>query len=233
MRPLTGVDEIEDQPDDEDDFVELASEQPALHQAVRSPSPVSTGEPAALSAPVTVLQGVGPRLGNTLGRLGIHTLGDMLYYFPRRYDDYSKLTPINRLRYGEEVTVIGTIKSVSSRPLRSGKMQMVEAIVSDETAALRVYWFNQVWIAKRLRNGMPISLSGKIDQYMGRMVLNNPEWEPLDQQQLNTNRIVPVYSLTSNITQRWLRKMMNQVVGYWAPRVAIHSHLHCAGKPTC
>ena len=203
--------------DNEEEFIEVA-EQPVIPPA-RPPAPENTGEPAALSAPVTVLQGIGPRLGTTLGRLGIHTLGDMLYYFPRRYDDYSKLTPINRLRYGEEVTVIGMIKSVRSRPLRSGRMQMVEAIITDETAALRVYWFNQVWIARRLRAGMPISLSGKIDQYMGRMVLNNPEWEPLDQQQLNTNRIVPVYSLTSNITQRWLRKMMNQVVGYWAPRV--------------
>lgn len=212
------ADQSGDHEAEEDEYFQPVEELPAV-QPARQPVPAYTGEPAALSAPVTVLQGVGPRLGNTLGRLGIHTLGDMLYYFPRRYDDYSKLTPINRLHYGEEVTVIGTIKSVSNRPLRSGKMQLVEAIVSDETAALRVYWFNQAWIAKRLRNGMPISLSGKVDQYLGRMVLNNPEWEPLDQQQLNTNRIVPVYSLTSNITQRWLRKMMNQVVGYWAPRV--------------
>jgi len=203
----------------EDDFYEPVEEPPSPQPPVRQSIGEYAGEPAALAAPVTVLQGVGPRLGATLGRLSISTLGDMLYYFPRRYDDYSKLTPINRLRYGEEVTVIGTVKSISTRPLRSGRMQMVEAIVTDGTAALRVYWFNQVWIAKRLRNGMPISLSGKIDQYLGRMVLNNPEWEPLDQQQLNTNRIVPVYSLTSNITQRWLRKMMNQVVGYWAPRV--------------
>lgn len=208
----------EDNDSEEDDFFQPVEEPPAV-QPVRQPAPVYSGEPAALSAPVTVLQGVGPRLGNTLGRLGIHTLGDMLYYFPRRYDDYSRLTPINRLQYGAQVTVIGTIKSVSTRPLRSGRMQLVEAIVSDGTAALRVYWFNQAWIAKRLRNGMPVSLSGKVEQYLGRMVLNNPEWEPLDQQQLNTNRIVPVYSLTSNITQRWLRKMMNQVVGYWAPRV--------------
>lgn len=211
------VDETDDQL--EDDFTEPTEEYPAPQPPARLSTGEYTGEPAALAAPVTVLQGVGPRLGATLGRLGITTLGDMLYYFPRRYDDYSKLIPINRLRYGEEVTVIGTIKSISTRPLRSGRMQLVEAIVTDGTAALRVYWFNQVWIAKRLRNGMPISLSGKIDQYLGRMVLNNPEWEPLDQQQLNTNRIVPVYSLTSNITQRWLRKMMNQVVGYWAPRV--------------
>ena len=62
-------------------------------------------------------------------------------------------------------------------------------------------------------------LAGNIDQYMGRLIMNNPEWEPLEQQHLNTNRIVPVYPLTAGITQRWLRRSLNQVVTYWAPRV--------------
>lgn len=177
------------------------------------------GEPAALDAAVTVLPGIGPRHAQTLARLGIHTLRDMLYYFPRRYDDYSRLKPINRLQYGEEVTVIGIVQNVSVRPLRSGQAQLVEAVVTDGSGALRVTWFNQLWVSKRLQPGHPISLSGKIDQYMGRLVMNSPEWEPLEQQQLSTNRIVPVYPLTAQITQRWLRRTMNQVVTYWGPRV--------------
>jgi len=176
-------------------------------------------EPAALGAPVTVLSGVGPRHAQTLGRLGMQTLRDMLYYFPRRYDDYSQLKPINRLWYGEEVTVIGTVQSVTVRPIRNGRSKLVEMVLSDGSGSLRVTWFNQVYIAKRLRKGAHIVLSGKIDQYMGRLVMNNPEWEPLEQQQLSTNRIVPVYPLTAQITQRWLRRLMNQVVSYWAPRV--------------
>ncbi len=172
-----------------------------------------------MNAPITVIPGVGPRHAQTLSRLGLVTLRDMLYYFPRRYDDYSKLKPINRLWYGEEVTVIGTVQSISSRPLRGSSSHLVEAVVSDGTGALRVTWFNQVWIAKRLRSGAHIVLSGKIDQYLGRLVMNGPEWEPLEQEQLNTNRIVPVYSLTAQITQRWLRRLMNQVITYWAPRV--------------
>jgi ATP-dependent DNA helicase RecG len=181
--------------------------------------PRPTGKPAALNAPVTVLQGVGPRHAQTLKRLGLETLGDMLYYFPRRYDDYSQLKPINRLWYGEEVTVIGTVQSVTNRPIRSGRMQITEAVVSDGSGALRISWFNQPWLAKRLRGGMQIVLSGKIDQYLGRLVMNSPEWEPIEQQNLHTNRIVPVYPLTANITQRWLRQLMHQVVTYWAPRV--------------
>ena len=177
--------------------------------------------PEALNAPTTVLPNVGPKHAQTLSRIGLHTLRDMLYYFPRRYIDYTQLKPINRLWYGEEVTIIGTVQSMNSRPFRGGQSQMAEAVISDGTGALRVTWFNP-WLAKRLRAGSHISLSGKIDQYLGRLVMVNPEWEPLEQQQLSTNRIVPMYSLTAQITQRWLRRLMNQVITYWAPRIPDH-----------
>ncbi len=62
-------------------------------------------------------------------------------------------------------------------------------------------------------------VSGKVDQYLGRLIMNNPEWEPLDQEQLNTNRIVPVYPLTASVTQRWLRRIMYQTVSYWSGKV--------------
>ena len=185
--------------------------------AQTAPQPVE--QPAALSAPTTVLPGVGPRHAQTLTRLGLHTLGDMLYNLPRRYDDYTQLKPINRLAYGDEVTIIGILQSVSNRVLRSGRLQVVEAVVSDGSGALRVSWWNQPWIGKRLQEGTPIVLSGKLDQYLGRLTMNNPEWEPLEQQNLHTNRIVPVYPLTANITQRWLRRLMYEVVTYWAPRL--------------
>lgn len=195
---------------------------PELAEAPVSSKPAETKpkfEPAALDASVTVLPGVGVRHAQTLGRLGLITLRDMLYYFPRRYDDYTRLKPINRLTYGEEVTVIGTLQSVNLRKIRNGSLQIVEAVLSDGSGALRITWFNQAWMVKRLRQGAQIVLSGKIEQYLGRLVMNNPEWEPLEQQQLSTNRIVPVYPLTAQITQRWLRRLMNQVVSYWAPRV--------------
>jgi ATP-dependent DNA helicase RecG len=175
--------------------------------------------PAALNAPVTVLPGVGPRHGQTLNRLGLETLEDMLYYFPRRYDDYSQLKTINHLQYDEQVTVIGTVQSVTNRKVRNGRVNLTEGIVSDGTGNLQVTWFNQPWIAKKLRNGVQVVLSGKIDQYLGRLTMNSPEMEQIDQQNLNTNRIVPVYPLTANITQRWLRRLMHRVITYWAPKI--------------
>src|SRR5690606_28248500 len=61
---------------------------------------------------------------------------------------------------------------------------------------------------------------GKVDQYLGRLVMNSPDWESVETESLHTNRIVPIYSLTERISQKWLRNVMKQVVEYWAPRVA-------------
>lgn len=184
-----------------------------------SARPVSITSLDALAASVTVLPGVGSSHGQTLRRLGVETLGDMLYYFPRRYDDYSQLKPINRLEYGEQVTVIAEVRYVTTRKVRNGQLTITEVIVEDGTGTLRLSWFNQPWATKRLRTGVQIAISGKIDQYLGRLTINNPEIEQIEQTNLHTNRIVPVYPLSANITQRWLRRLMHQVVSYWAPRL--------------
>ena len=195
------------------------SRPPAPPRSDSVPGARISATPAALDAKLTVLQGVGPRHAETLTKLGMHTLGDMLYYFPRRYDDYSQLKPIKSLWYGEQVTVIGTIQSVTTRPIRGGKATIIEVIISDGTAALRLSFFNQPWLANRFKQGDAISVSGKVDQYLGRLVMNGPDWESVEVDNLHTNRIVPIYSLTERVAQKWLRGLMKQVVEYWAPNV--------------
>jgi ATP-dependent DNA helicase RecG len=197
-----------------------AERKPVPARASSYPGAQTSQTPVALNASLTVLQGVGPKNASSLEKLGMFTLGDMLYYFPRRYDDYSQLKPIRSLNYGEVVTVIGQIQSVVSRPIRGGKMQIVEAVISDGTGALRISWFNQPWLSNRLSEGMNIAVAGKIEQYLGRLVLNSPDWEPIETEHLHTNRIVPIYPLTASITQKWLRQLMDQVIKFWAPRVA-------------
>jgi len=206
---------------------EAASEEPAAPPPQQPPKPaprkearpVPDGPPAAFEAPVTVLDGVGPKSAEKLNRLGISTLGSMLYHFPRRYDDYSQLKTINRLKYGDELTVLGTVQSSTLRKMHRGNVQLTEVIIDDGTGALRVTWFNQPWIAKSLKKGDQVVLAGKVDQYLGRLVMTNPEWEQIDEKNLHTNRILPVYPLTAKISQRWLRTQMDKVVNYWAPRV--------------
>jgi ATP-dependent DNA helicase RecG len=175
-------------------------------------------EPLDLASPLTSVPGIGPKSAKTLEKLGLRTLGDLLWYVPRRYDDYSRLKTINRLWYGEEITVMGTVEDVRLRPIRGGR-KLVEAVVGDGTGSLRVTWFNQPWIAERLRPERTVVLSGKVDQYLGHLTMNNPEWEPVERQQLHTNRIVPVYPLTYGVTEKWLRRVINSLVTRLAARV--------------
>ena len=186
-------------------------------RATTQPEPGEDSTPG-MNAPVTVLPGVGNKYAKALSHLKIITLRDLLYYFPRTYIDYSKLVPINRLRYGDQVTVIGTVQNVATRRSPETKREWVEAILSDGTGAVRLTWFNP-WMAKHAHHGAQISVSGKIDQHLGRFVLKNPEVEPLDQVQLSTNRIVPVYPLTAGISQKWMRNVMNQVVSHYSARI--------------
>ena len=209
-------------PQQEDVEKRAPSHKTARPRSESVPGAVTSKTPIALNAVLTVLQGVGPRNAATLEKLGLFTLRDMLYNFPRRYDDYSQLKPIKSLWYGEQVTVIGNIKSVTGRPIRGGRSHITEVVLNDGTDSLRLTWFNQPWLSNRFRQGMSISVSGKVDQYLGRLQMNSPDWEMVETENLHTNRIVPIYALTKKITQKWLRQQMNQVISYWAPQITDH-----------
>jgi ATP-dependent DNA helicase RecG len=174
---------------------------------------------AGLSSSVTVISGIGPQNAKLLENLGIMTIADLLYYTPRKYDDYSALKPIKRLVIGEQVTIIASVHHVDVRKVHGGKMTITEAVVTDGTGFLRLSWFNQEWRANSLKVNSQWSISGKVDQYLGRLVMNTPEIEPLEQAHLHTNRIVPVYPLTAGIRQNNLRSMIHKAVGYWVNRV--------------
>ena len=176
-------------------------------------------ESADLDSSITSLNKIGPKYAQKLKQLNIQTLGDMLYHFPKRYVDYSTLKPINKLKYGDKVTVIGSIQSVYKRTVKSGRTQLVEAIIGDGSGVLKATWFNQPWIINNLKEKSQISLSGKIDQYLGRLVINNPEWSTLERIHLTAKGITPVYPLTAKITQNWLRLRMEEVVHQWASKV--------------
>jgi len=184
----------------------------------REPARAPAGEPAApglgLDAPVTRLPGVGPSFAQKLAKLGVETVRDLLYLLPHRYDDYSKLQTINRLKWGEEVTVIGTVWSIKSRPIGDDR-KMVTAVVGDGTGEMQMTWFNP-FIEKQLHTGYAYAFSGKVDSYRGVMTMRHPNFEPLDRNQLNTGRLVPIYPLTEGLSNNWLLKLMRSAINTWA-----------------
>lgn len=185
------------------------------------PTPVSDHPRTGLDSPVTALQGVGPGQAKRLAKLGLYTIRDILYFFPRRYDDYSQLKPINRLEYGEDVTIIAQVWEAGVRETRGGST-LFKATLSDSTGFMEVTWFNQPYLADRIKPGQQIVISGRVDEYLGRLCFTSPEWEPLEEELLHTARIVPVYSLTKGVSARWLRHLTKRTVDYWSKRLPDH-----------
>jgi ATP-dependent DNA helicase RecG len=185
------------------------------------PRPPLSPEPAGvgLDAPFTVLRGVGPERAEKLQKLGLSVMGDALTFYPRRYVDYSQLKPINRLEYGEEVTIIATVWESYVKRTRGGQSQMVTAVLSDGTGAIELTWFNQPWLVDKLQQGKQVQVAGRVDQYMGRLTLRNQQLEDVDTDSLNSGRIVPIYNLTQDISAPLMRRWMYEAVGYTAPRV--------------
>jgi ATP-dependent DNA helicase RecG len=174
-----------------------------------------------LDSAITALQGVGPRQAKRLAKLGVHTIRDMICLFPRRHDDYSQLKPINRLEYGEEVTIIARVKNSSGRDTRRGG-SVFQANLSDGTGVIQATWFNQPYLRDRITPGRQIVVSGKVDEYLGRLCFTSPEWEFLEEELLHTARIVPVYPLTEGIRIKWLRRLIKRTVDYWSKRLPDH-----------
>ncbi len=176
-------------------------------------------QPKAVFAPLTVIQGIGEKMAVKLEKLNLHTIYDLLHYYPRRYNDYSHLIPIRDLKPGDEVTISGAIQTIQKRKSKNKRVQMVETILGDGTGNIWITWFNQPWLTNRLNIGTQIVASGKVDTYLGRICLNNPEWEPVNTDHLHTNRIVPVYPLTAGIQQKWLRERVFQAINFWTEKI--------------
>ena len=200
---------------------EGAKQEPPEKAAVVEPREEQPRERPGLDSPVTVLLGIGPSHAKRFNRLGVETIRDLLYLFPHRYNDFSSLKTINQLEYGKEVTIIGNVWETKARETRKGGV-IVTSIISDGTGTIQATWFNQPYLVRRLPAGRQIVLSGKIDEYLGRLVFQSPEWEPLEKELIHTARLVPVYPLTKGLSARWLRRLMKKTVDYWSKRLPDH-----------
>jgi len=175
-------------------------------------------EGRGLDASVTVLSGVSSVRASRLKALGVRTIRDLIHHYPHRYEDFSRLVTINHLEYGELTSVLGTVWSVSHRKTRAGR-DIFQAILSDHTGTLQVTWFNQPYLERRIKPGMQLLVSGKVDQYLGRLTMNAPQWEIVGRGDLKNARIQPVYPVCEGITQRWLRGLIERTLRAWAERI--------------
>ncbi|MEM7799090.1 MAG: ATP-dependent DNA helicase RecG [Chloroflexota bacterium] len=176
-------------------------------------------DPEGLAQSIETIRGIGPKTAEQLDRIGIRTIEDLLYVYPRRYDDYTQMKPISRLEYGETVTLIGTVWEVRARKSRNNSI-IVQAVISDGTGKITASWYNQPWLTQKLKSGLRVVLAGKVEQYLGRKVFNSPQWELLSMDALRTGSIVPVYPLTQGLSGYKLRQIMRNTVPYWTKRIA-------------
>jgi ATP-dependent DNA helicase RecG len=194
---------------------------PAAEEGRAPRGTVPATPPEGLGAALSKMRGIGPKTADMLEKLGLHTIEDLITHFPRHYIDYSTLRPINRLRFEDQVTVIGTVWETSVQTV-GGRRKVVRSIIGDGTATIQCTWFNQPWLADKLKTGVAVMISGKVDQYLGRLTFTSPEWELVEKEQLHTGRLVPVYSLTGGLSAKMLRTHIKRTVDYWAPRIPDH-----------
>ncbi len=181
----------------------------------------AAGTPAvapSLESPITVLKGISANIASRFEKLGVHSVRDLLYFFPNRHLDYSQVKSVSEIVEGEEETIIANVwQAFESRP---GGRKSTEAVVGDDTGNVRVVWFNNPYVARNLPTNSRIVLSGRVRLFGGRFVFESPEWEPYqDAELVHTGRLVPVYPLTRGLRSRQMRKLMKGFVDQWAGQI--------------
>ncbi len=164
--------------------------------------------------PVANLPGIGKYYSYKLKRLDIKTVENLIYHFPFRYDDFSKIATIQNLTSGEKLSVQGVVWKIENVRTFRGKF-LTKATVADQSGTIEVIWFNQPFLTKVIRAGIQISLAGKVQLDGNRPKLVSPSYEIIRTSQLSTftsqlstihtGRFVPVYPETEGVTSKWLR----------------------------
>jgi ATP-dependent DNA helicase RecG len=175
---------------------------------------------AVLQNNVQYLKGVGPRRAEMLARLGILTVEDLLYYFPRDYQDRRRIFPIGTLKEGEFVTIKGEILATSLSKTRSGK-QIFSLVVDDGSGRIPCVWFNQPFLDNIFKSGDEAVFTGKVQRYRALQV-SNPEYEKVKEDGGGLNqagRIIPLYPLTEGLNQKALRTIIDRTLDEFLPSI--------------
>ena len=146
---------------------------------------------------------------SSLKSLGINTVYDLIYYFPRAYDDRTNIKKIGELKFNEYIVLKANVMSVVNLTVRNGK-KIVKAMVSDGTGIMEILWFGMPYIKKSLKIGEEYLFIGQTKK-SAVFQLINPEYKLFSgQQKVSENEILPIYSSNKNITQNSLRKLVEK-----------------------
>ncbi len=162
--------------------------------------------------PLIQLKGVGPEIAAKFAILGVTTVNDLVLFFPRRYDDYSAVSKIARIKPGP-VTIRAQIKQVTGRYVRRG-MHITEAVASDDSGSVRIVWFNQPYRPASLKHGEDYYISGEFSLSYQRLSIQNPSIEQASNIPVNTARIVPIYRETKGLKSSQIRKLVQNTLPY-------------------
>ena len=199
---------VSERGEDEEQFKVTQVSKRALTKRTTPPSGLS------LDSPVERIAGVNSRHASRLERLGVINVRDLLYIFPRRHIDYSRVVKISQLLPGQEQTILATVWEAHEAMVGKKRLKTTEAVLSDETGNVRVIWFGQPYLARTLRTNSRVAVSGKVELFKNQRVFQSPEYELLDngQSSLHTGRLVPVYPLTEGIASRTMRRIVGQAL---------------------
>ena len=146
---------------------------------------------------------------SNLKSLGINTVYDLIYYFPRAYDDRTNIKKIGELKFNEYVVIKANVMSVVNLTVRNGK-KIVKAMVSDGTGIMEILWFGMPYIKKSLKIGEEYLFIGQTKKSTVFQLIN-PEYKLFSgQQKVSESEILPIYSSNKNITQNSLRKLVEK-----------------------
>ncbi len=165
-----------------------------------------------LDTSVQYLKGVGPKMYELLNKIGIYTVKDLLEYYPRVYEDRTKLTPIDEFQKEQNVLFLGTlVKPVTLAYAKRKKI--LSTVVTDESGAIALLtWFNQVYIKDRLKEGETYLFYGKVSTVSGsRATLDSCSIYDVNQLD-KIQGLYPIYPLTAGVTQNYLFKLINSVI---------------------
>ncbi len=185
-----------------------------------------------LTDSVTSLGSIAKRMGKQLKKLGIHTIEDLLFYFPVSYEDYTSHQVIKNLQEGQKTTVIGTLTSFNVIKSKVKKIWVIEALLADDTGSVKLIWFNQPFLAKQYRAGDVVAVSGVMERKGSTVLFTAPlmeKWRE-DKTSVHTGRILPTYGLTAGLTNKHLRYFIESAlpaladIDEWLPNTLRDTH---------